>query len=443
VNELHSELTEISSTLLPEFVSSSSKFRDKGESIAKKHCENIKTLTQHTQLLELLEIPQLVETCVRNALFEEALSLLSFANVLESRHSQSNSDSNRIVQGVVNDVRECIPALRSILLRKLSGDLKLPECLTLVSHLKRLEQITPTSSSSSSSRNNISADFISCREANMRRAIRSAKYEDASEKLLGMIELNRVHWFDIITQHEAIFVESKGDVNILSRWVQNMTRDFLRRLASHLENVSEGTVLSNAMEMCMYFGHSLGRVGADFSSLVPHVFRVRMLELVRSSLDQGLEEFETSLRREMFHTKTTTTTNLEIQAPDLEDVTSNPPSTLLVFPFVAALTNTYLSAFNELRHCAFHELQNRLLNVLRDSMLKMHQILCDFKRDETQALYKKNNELKFNVFLRILHVQFVPYVARCYGRVWGKNDTRQSTEELVDFIVHKLKVLII
>ena len=209
VNELQSHLTEISDKVLPEFSVSCKSFREKGLKIAKNHGENVKTLTQHTHLLELLEIPQLVETCLRNALFEEALSLLSFANLLESRHSDESLDSNKIVRGVVNEVRECIPSLRSVLLRKLSGNLKLPECLSLVSHLKRLNQIE-----SSSKSNKISKDFIACRETNMRRALRSAKYKDASEKLLGMIELNRVHWFEIITQHRAIFVNNDDDLTV-------------------------------------------------------------------------------------------------------------------------------------------------------------------------------------------------------------------------------------
>eukprot|EP00938_MAST-03A_sp_MAST-3A-sp1_P003803 g3803.t1 len=401
VNELQSDLTEISDKVLPEFSKSCELFREKGARIARDHGENVKTLTQHTHLLELLEIPQLVETCLRNALFEEALSLLSFANVLESRHSDESLDSNKIVRGVVNEVRECIPSLRSILLRKLSGNLKLPECLSLVSHLKRLEQISKSSDS-----NNISKDFIACREANMRRAIRSAKYKDASERLLGMIELNRVHWFDIITQHRAIFVNSNNDLTILSRWVQNMTRDFLKRLSEHLQGVSEGSVLSNAMETCMYFGKSLGRVGADFSALVPHVFQMRMYDMVKLHLERGLETFEKDLR-DIFKQEDTSLT-LDITAPDLQDITSTPPSTLLVFPFVAALTNTFLSAFNELRHCAVLTLQDQLLDVLQKILIRMVQTLIKFKEEETQALYKKNNELRFKHLLKIIHVQFVP-----------------------------------
>ena len=38
------------------------------------------------QLIELLEIPQLVDACARNGFHEEALELANFVNGLESRH---------------------------------------------------------------------------------------------------------------------------------------------------------------------------------------------------------------------------------------------------------------------------------------------------------------------------------------------------------------------
>ena len=41
-------------------------------------------------MLELLEVPQLMDTCVRNELYDEALSLLGFSSTLERRHLLNN-----------------------------------------------------------------------------------------------------------------------------------------------------------------------------------------------------------------------------------------------------------------------------------------------------------------------------------------------------------------
>ncbi len=47
---------------------------------------NSLALSRHTQLLEILEIPQVMETCVRNGYYEEALDLNNHVKRVEKRH---------------------------------------------------------------------------------------------------------------------------------------------------------------------------------------------------------------------------------------------------------------------------------------------------------------------------------------------------------------------
>jgi hypothetical protein len=109
--------------------------------LMEKHRVRRRTLLQHSSLLELLELPSLMDACVRGHLYEEGLSIASFANTLERRHLMDDGTKNHIVENVVGDVRRRESDLRRDLLNRLRSDVTMPQCLEIVTALRRLNGV--------------------------------------------------------------------------------------------------------------------------------------------------------------------------------------------------------------------------------------------------------------------------------------------------------------
>jgi len=105
--------------------------------LSEKHRVRRRTLLQHSSLLELLELPSLMDACVRSNLYEEALSIAGFANTLERRHAEKNE----VVLKVIAQVRSRQCDLRRHLLFCLKNYVTMPQCLEIVTALRRLNSI--------------------------------------------------------------------------------------------------------------------------------------------------------------------------------------------------------------------------------------------------------------------------------------------------------------
>ena len=119
--------------------------------LAEKHRLRRRTLMQHSSLLELLELPNLMDACVRSSLYEDALSIAAFANTLERRHLMDGAqkdggeqDSHKrgvVVAGVISEIRRREADLRRQLIHRLRGDVTMPQCLEVVTALRRLNGV--------------------------------------------------------------------------------------------------------------------------------------------------------------------------------------------------------------------------------------------------------------------------------------------------------------
>jgi hypothetical protein len=91
------------------------------------------TAKMHNQVLELLEVPQLMDTAVRNEYYEEALELGAFARKMHSRFAHIP-----LMRSLLQSVERSEDQMLQLLLQKLQSSIQLPVCLHVIGILRRM-----------------------------------------------------------------------------------------------------------------------------------------------------------------------------------------------------------------------------------------------------------------------------------------------------------------
>jgi len=354
-------------------------------SLSEKHRVRRRTLLQHSSLLELLELPSLCDACVRSNLYEEALSIASFANTLERRHT----DKNVVVMRVIAQIRSRQSDLRRHLLFRLKQSVTMPQCLEIVTALRRLNGIDLESQSDANESVHhamelkLQVDFLEARDAWLESApSRTGSIALApSEQLLDAVERYRTRVFEIATQFNAIFRASPGKdtstaASLLSMWTSRRIHSFLEMLGSNINRMQDAASLRDALEACIFFSSSMGRLGCDFTAQLAPLFEPKMASLVTSQWKDGVSQFEETLKvcrdagvATPLASTAATTTSTSNMSPD------QPPRQLLAVPPMARLVNSYLSGLNELRRCLLPGIFGPLRAEMKSSLASVKSAL--------------------------------------------------------------------
>uniref|UniRef100_A0AAR5P5A9 Conserved oligomeric Golgi complex subunit 8 n=1 Tax=Dendroctonus ponderosae TaxID=77166 RepID=A0AAR5P5A9_DENPD len=122
---------------IPKFQTSCTSFGDSTSQISNLRKLNSLTLTKNAQLLEILELPQLMNSFINDGLYEDALELAAYVRKLCSKHSDIP-----IFASILDDVNRAWLLMLHQLLNQLKQDVALPRCLQIVGHLRRMEVFT-------------------------------------------------------------------------------------------------------------------------------------------------------------------------------------------------------------------------------------------------------------------------------------------------------------
>jgi len=416
--------------------------------LSEKHRVRRRTLLQHSSLLELLELPSLMDACVRSNLYEEALIIAVFANTLERRHSEKNP----VVMKVIAQVRSRQSDLRRYLLHSLKNHVTMPQCLEIVTALRRLNSIDLERIQSGDKTNvervfaamelSLQVDFLEARDTwldqpctaanagtsyptSTPRGSSSSKIilqHSASEELLDTIERYRTRMFEIVTQFNAIFRaqqsshnangsssgsnsnpnDSNGQVSIslLSMWTTRRIHSFLKILNSQLHLMDDSGSLRDALDSCIFFTGSMGRLGADFTAQLPPLFEQKLMVIVLNNWREGTNQLAETLKicrdagvasplvsSTIVATETgaSSTTNTDAEEGNVSGSSSSvmmpPPRKLMALPPLGRLVNACLTGLNELRRCLLPGIFPQLRDALeKEFLLETKNILHAHER---------------------------------------------------------------
>nr|XP_034974012.1 conserved oligomeric Golgi complex subunit 8 isoform X2 [Zootoca vivipara] len=399
---------------LPPFSEACRNFMQEAEQIAQNRRMNSLTLNLHTEILEVLEIPQLMDTCVRNSYYEEALELVSYVRRLEKKHA-----TIPVIQGIVAEVRQSTQLMLTQLIQQLRTNIQLPACLRIIGYLRCMDVFTEAE---------LRITFLQARDIWLRSILAAVPGDDPYVHITKTIEACRVHLFDIVTQYRAIFADEEplvpppgqdtlNESAIFHGWVLQKVSQFLLVLEHDLQR-GVGSRLDSLLGQCMYFGLSFSRVGADFRGLLIPIFQRVALVTFKRAMQEAVNKFQEEMNSYTLISvpaalgSSSSSTIPVAVAPSAQPGTLQPPMVLLDFPPLACFLNNILVAFNDLRLCCPVALAPDVAATLEDALGQVTKVILVFHRAEAVAFSSREQELFIHFCMAFLE-DLVPYLNRC------------------------------
>lgn len=290
-------------------------------------------LQQHGTLLELLELPQLLDACIRNQMYDESLELLAYCgNMLQTHEAGGNEIP--VLRTLQEQVGVQRANLHASLVAQLKTDIHLPACVRVIGFLRRIQR---------HSEDELRCLFIEHRgsflEVHKQQKVEMLRSSRGSivAALRNAADLLRTHVYDIGTQYRALFPQDDGP---LCAWLSEQIMWLTGILRAHvlppssaeLASLSAQThrgapglgaaatgglavgrgggamsvaggvridaaALNTVLKQCLHASSTLKRLGGHFFPSVAGMFEARMEHHICELLDFALLTFQAELGR--------------------------------------------------------------------------------------------------------------------------------------------------
>ncbi|ANB15564.1 Cog8p [Sugiyamaella lignohabitans] len=279
-------------------------------SVGANSSDDVLLLRNLEKIQDILELPSLTLTCVRNGFYSEALDLASHARRLGIRFNNI-----KIIQKVQEETEQIMKVMLLQLLKLLRETAKLPTLVKIISYLRRMQPIQslPTAEAN----RQLHHLYISSRLHFIRNQWEtlSPLKQSPDKYLKRYIEVYREHVFATVggfrtifpqndlsqsgdsTSHQSTVTGGPASSSIASKSTSTTSRllgEFLRTTVAELEAaiksvgplVTDKATRASLWLQLAYCSQSLGRVGGEFWPLVqgkpnPPIPNVEWIEAIK------------------------------------------------------------------------------------------------------------------------------------------------------------------
>jgi hypothetical protein len=424
--------------------------------------QNAVALQHVGDVVKVIEIPHLVETCVRNGMISEVIDLDD-----ATRHVARHNSDIPVVTDVVrkkteelicnsllkrtrssfDDTQDTIDATYTHLLDKLSSRecRHVPMCLKMVSHLRRL-QLCRTE-------RELRILFLQCRSLYIQKQLnqvdreytqkatytnRVNKITNVYDYLVSLTDTLKLELFDVCMTYSAVFStksETDDHDDILPSFLLHLIHPYLQKLTHYLfigydqqldgtttkddKNQLSGEQLAKLLGICMYCGATLARVGADFRAQVSAMFMRRVTLEWSFRLQTAVFSFIKDMKTFDFKAapitidRNVTTPNEE---SSVEITALSPPKVLLNYEPLAELLNNVLTAMNELRQCCPVNVTTRVLQSMQEDLLEP---LCTYMQERDISNLNEMEHAVYKSMCKCVAREFISHIVRCLERLFS------------------------
>lgn len=426
---------------IPFFQRKLSGFSDEAKDITKRWRQASLMLSKHNQLLGFLEIPQLMDSCVRKGYYDEALQLYSYIQRIDRLHGKDAP----LIQTISNELSQCKELMINQLLKELYGDIQLPVALKIIGYLRRINVYDETE---------LRIKFLYARDAWLKNLVKEVTVTNPLAYMGKLIEIYRINLFNTVTQYRALFADDDivslsssskqisgqetlndsdhrdfGDTTILTSWISNKIDLFLSQLQDTLDKClaaeySSLYPIENLFDPCFYFGLSMNRIGADCRPDISLIFQRVILTKFTQSVETAIDKFEANL--ENFSLSSVNLMTSSSSSPAISSLSSasetltsesktdyEPPSVILTFPPLANLCNDLLEAFNQARKLIPLSIIAKFRDILNQSLIRSTRILINYHKTESTS---SNTNPEADLLKKMVQVyvhHLVPHIQKC------------------------------